>query len=326
VQTQKVILPPPPGLIAALTAGFESVAGSVAVIALPVLFDMFLWFGPHLRMENLFRPFLDSLPLLYSQVTSSANLEAAQQFWQEIFANFNLFSAVRTFPVGLSSLLSLEMPSLTPLGNPAAFQVGSVVEVLGWLILAASVGWLMGAVYYYWVSKITLHSESMSLGRSVIQVVFLCCIWLGILFGLGLPAVFLLSLVTLVSPAIGQVVLFLVGMAALWLLVPVYFSAHGIFTYQLNALKAILNSLRMVRYTLPTTFLFLFLLIMVGQGLRFLWTTPAQDSWWMLVGILGHAFISTALLAASFIYYRNVNNWLKVVMDQLKKQVKPALI
>ncbi len=326
MQNQKVILPPPPGLIAALTAGFESVAGSVAVIALPVIFDMFLWFGPRLRLEALFRPFLEQLPVLYSQVTSSANLEAAGEFWQEIFTNFNLFSAIRTFPVGLSSLLSLEMPSLTPLGDPTAFQASSLVEVLGWLILAAAIGWLLGAVYYYWVSKITLHPDSMPLGRSVVQVVLLSCIWLGILFGLGIPAIFLLSLVTLVSPAVGQIVMFLAGIAVLWLLVPVYFSAHGIFTYQLNAIKAILNSLRMVRYTLPTTFLFLFLLIMVGQGLRFLWMTPAQDSWWLLVGILGHAFISTALLAASFIYYRNVNNWLKVVMDQLKNQVKPALL
>jgi hypothetical protein len=133
-----------------------------------------------------------------------------------------------------------------------------------------------------------------------------------------------LSFTTLISPFLGQVALVVLGMAVIWLIVPVYFSAHGIFTYQMNALNAILNSLRMIRFTLPTTFLFLLLLTVIGQGLRFLWVTPAQDSWWMLVGILGHAFISTALLAASFIYYRDVNNWLKVVFEQLKKQTKPA--
>jgi hypothetical protein len=40
----------------------------------------------------------------------------------------------------------------------------------------------------------------------------------------------------------------------------------------------------------------------------------------MLVGITGHAFISTALLAASFIYYRDINDWLKVVLDMLKER------
>jgi hypothetical protein len=40
----------------------------------------------------------------------------------------------------------------------------------------------------------------------------------------------------------------------------------------------------------------------------------------MLVGIIGHAFISTALLAASFVYYRDINAWLKIVFDQLQRQ------
>jgi hypothetical protein len=44
----------------------------------------------------------------------------------------------------------------------------------------------------------------------------------------------------------------------------------------------------------------------------------------MLVGIAGHAFVSTALLAASFIYYRDINAWLSVVLDQLQKRSPTA--
>jgi hypothetical protein len=40
----------------------------------------------------------------------------------------------------------------------------------------------------------------------------------------------------------------------------------------------------------------------------------------MLVGIVGHAFVSTALLASSFVYYRDINVWLKIVFDQLQRQ------
>jgi hypothetical protein len=36
------------------------------------------------------------------------------------------------------------------------------------------------------------------------------------------------------------------------------------------------------------------------------------------VGILGHAFISTALLAASFIYYRDMTAWLQSVFERIK--------
>jgi hypothetical protein len=105
---------------------------------------------------------------------------------------------------------------------------------------------------------------------------------------------------------------------------PVFFSAHGIFTLQLDAFRAILNSLRMVRFTLPNTGLFLLAFLVLNQGLNFLWNTPPLDSWWMLVGITGHAFVSTALLAASFVYYRDINAWLKVVFEQLQRQTKSA--
>ena len=88
----------------------------------------------------------------------------------------------------------------------------------------------------------------------------------------------------------------------------------------MNALHSILASLRMVRFTLPNTGLFLLMFLIINQGLNFLWSTPPLNSWWMLVGIVGHAFVSTALLASSFVYYRDINVWLKIVFDQLQRQ------
>jgi hypothetical protein len=324
VLTEQGKLPPPPGLVASLAAGFESVANSITVIALPVLFDLFLWFGPHLRLQELAQPWLDQLPRLYGSMTSAANMDIAQQFWADLIGRINLFAGLRTYPVGTSSLLSLEMPLLTPLGSPFSIEAGSILGIIGWGMLAVLVGWLIGALYYYWVSKVSLRPESLPVWKALAQTIFLSIIWTLLIIAAGLPVLLVLSLTTLISPTLGQVAMFVIGMAALWLVVPVYFSAHGIFTYRMNALNAILNSLRMIRFTLPSTFMFLLLLTVIGQGLSFLWTTPAQDSWWLLVGILGHAFTSTALLAASFIYYRDVNNWLKVVFEQLKKQAKPV--
>jgi hypothetical protein len=123
---------------------------------------------------------------------------------------------------------------------------------------------------------------------------------------------------------LGQVVLFAGAMILVWMVMPIFFSAHGIFALQLNALRAILNSLRMVRFTLPNTGLFLLTFLVINQGLNFLWNTPPHDSWWTLVGIGGHAFVSTALLAASFVYYRDINVWLKVVFEQLQQQTTSA--
>lgn len=320
MQIERANLPPPPGLIASLAAGFDSVANSITVIALPVIFDLFLWFGPHLRLQEFLQPTIDALPRLYAGMSSEANLQLVQQLWNDFVSRFNLFTGLRTFPVGISSLMTVELPVTTPLGKPVSIDTSSFLALLGWGILVLVLGWLIGALYFHWVSKVALKVDGRPLGKAITQSLVLSVIWLTLLFVAVLPVMMLISVASLVNSGLGQFVLIVVGLVALWLLIPVYFSAHGIFIFQLNAVSAILTSLRMVRYTLPGTGLFLLMLFLISQGLRFLWTTPSADSWWTLVGILGHAFVSTALLAASFIYYRNVNDWLKVVFEKLRIQ------
>ncbi len=171
-----------------------------------------------------------------------------------------------------------------------------------------------------------LKSETSALWKSLNQTMLLSLIWIGLLFLIGLPLLVVLTVLTAVSSLLGQVALFAGAIIVIWLIMPVFFSAHGIFTMQLDALRAILSSLRMVRFTLPNTGLFLLVFVIINQGLNFLWNTPSIDSWWMLVGIAGHAFVSTALLAASFIYYRDINAWLKAVFEQLQRQASSAKI
>ena len=60
------------------------------------------------------------------------------------------------------------------------------------------------------------------------------------------------------------------------------------------------------------------------MGFNALWLTPSPESWMMLVGILGHAFITTALLSASFIYYRDMNIWLEAVLEILESKKTAA--
>lgn len=325
METKQDKFPPPPGLVASMMAGFDSVATHIAVILPPVLLDLFLWLGPQMRMKGFLQPFIDRMPSLASALPSSfPDPAAAQTAWTSIANKFNLFVILRTFPVGTTSLLSFETFAQNPLGVPRSLDAGSFMGILGWAALLVFLGWIMGALYYYWVSNAALNPEARSLWNSLKQSVFLSLIWLGLLFFIGLPVLLVLSLLTAISPVIGQVAFFAGVLILLWLAMPVFFSAHGIFTMQLDALRAILNSLRMVRFTLPNTGLFLLAFLLINQGLNFLWNTPPQNSWLMLVGITGHAFISTALLAASFIYYRDINAWLKVIFEQLQRQTTSA--
>jgi len=321
IETKQGKFPPPPGLVASLLAGFDSVASNITVILPPVLFDLFLWLGPHLHLKDFLQPLIDRLPTVAGAFPSNfPDLATVQAAWTGIADEFNLFVILRTFPVGITSLLSLQTTVQNPLGGAAGFDAGSFGGILGWALFLVFLGWIVGALYYYWISKAALKPEASSLWKSIKQAVLLSLIWMGLLFITGVPALLVLSVLTIISPVLGQVVIFAGALILVWLAMPVFFSVHGIFALQMDALRAILNSLRMVRFTLPNTGLFLLTFLVLNQGLNFLWNTPPRDSWWMLVGIVGHAFVSTALLAASFIYYRDINAWLKVVFDQLQRQ------
>jgi hypothetical protein len=76
----------------------------------------------------------------------------------------------------------------------------------------------------------------------------------------------------------------------------------------------------MARFSLPTSALFVFSTFILTTGLNYLWSVPSSDSWMTLIGIAGHAFITTALLAASFVYYRDMNGWLQAVLEQLQQK------
>ena len=82
METEPRKLPPPPGLIASLVRGFNSVANHVLVILPPVLLDLFLWLGPHLRLKSFFQPFIDQLPSMAKAFPSNfPDLAAVQQAW-----------------------------------------------------------------------------------------------------------------------------------------------------------------------------------------------------------------------------------------------------
>jgi hypothetical protein len=72
----------------------------------------------------------------------------------------------------------------------------------------------------------------------------------------------------------------------------------------------------LTRLTLPKTSLLFLSMLVISEGLDTLWRVPGERSWMSFVGVLGHAFVSTSLLAASFIYYRDATRWVQRLIQQ----------
>jgi hypothetical protein len=313
-------LPPPPGLIASLAAGFDTTASHASVILIPVLLDLFIWLGPHMRIEAILRPLLTAFQSLPPSPEATLTQEVMRTFAQD----FNLFSIIRTLPVGIPSLLAGTMPLSNPFGRAVWVEFQDTLQFMGWWFMLTITGWIGGGLYYNWISKVTTPaigaSSIRNTGHAIWQTIVLSLMWLLTALVVGIPVVMLLGTLALVSPGLAQFALLLGLFFFLWTLPAIFFSAHGIFAYEQNAVASVRSSLRMMRFTLPASGLFILSAFLISQGLTLLWQVPPSNSWMTLVGIAGHAFISSALLAASFVYYRNVHSWLQLVMEKFKTQ------
>jgi hypothetical protein len=319
-------LPPPPGVIGSLRAGFDTVAGHVWLIVLPLGLDIFLWLGPRLSVDGLLRPFVRYMFLQARRNVDVSELDRfleAQTSFLDVLQKFNLLSLIskfRTFPIGISSLLAQTMPVNTPLGEQNVVQVSSIPLLVGIVLILTLLGWVVGGLYFRWVSGTTLGQEAgISLLRAIMQTFILSVCWLLGLIIVLLPVMFILALLAFINPLLANGAIFVLLLLSFWLIVPLFFVPHGIFARRQNAFYSALTSLRMARFTFPTSGMFIISVLILSQGLNYLWSVPPNDSWMTLVGIAGHAFITTAALAASFVYYRDMNVWLQTVFEQWQK-------
>lgn len=318
-------LPPPPGAISALTNGFNAVANNIAVIIFPVALDIFLWLGPRLKADAVFGPILKMLPDIQGQ----APAEQVKLFTQMLtdFSNgFNLFSVLRTYPLGIFSLMSTNLSVMSPLGPRSGIDAPNMLLIFMLILVLTFCGWMAGSLYFRSVSRAALKLEGgVGILRSLLHGGLLSGVWMLLFAFANLPLLIFLWLLTMMDGLLRTVVIVLLAFPVSWVLLVVFFSFFGIFVSAQNAFVSVRNSMRMLRYGLPPLGWFAMLALFISQSMDLLWRIPPAESWMTAVGILGHAFISTGLLAASFIYYRDLNVWIAKMLQAIQnKNSSPA--
>ena len=125
-QTDAQALPPPPGIIGSLRAGFDAIAAHIGLILMPLGLDLLLWLGPRLSISKLMQPMLDEMARIApGSGLPQADIDSMLALYREVLDRLNLLAALRTIPVGVSSLMSGRMPLAISLGHPdrAAGQI-----------------------------------------------------------------------------------------------------------------------------------------------------------------------------------------------------------
>lgn len=315
----------PPRLIPTLLAGFNTVANHLGLILFPLGLDLLIWFGPQIKLEKFLKPiYAQAIQTLiaYNNAELQQLLETSLVEIETSLARINLVNSIATFPLGIPSLLSGQGIERTPIGSPTVLDVNSFGSIVLISISLFLIGLVLGSVYLsaiaFSTSEKTENFSFETLGKKIIKGLGLALLLLLIIIILIFPILFVVSLFSLFSPVLSQIVLLVSTFVLIWLIIPLIFSPHGIFANNMGIIQSILYSIRVVRAYLPGTGMFLLAAILIAQGLDLLWIAAPSDSWLTLVGIIGHAFIYTALIASSFIYYQKSSEWTNEILERIK--------
>ncbi|MBK8618580.1 MAG: hypothetical protein IPN96_16025 [Anaerolineales bacterium] len=191
-------LPPPPGIINSIKAGFDTIATHITAILLPLLLNVFLWLGPRLRMDALFDSIkADVVSIWQTGGVSPEDIQRVLTWYDGTIPTVNLFWLIRTIPIGISTLFLSQGDSQTPLGAPAIMQVNAL-SLLGWMFLLTLIGWVGGGLYFRSVAKLAIVTENekpLRISRAIIQTILTSIIWGILAVVIGVPLFIVLAVV-----------------------------------------------------------------------------------------------------------------------------------
>ena len=324
VETSNFTPPSKPiGVFQSIMAGFDKIAAQPLLILPPMMLDLFLWLGPRLTVNSIVQDLLEMV--VAPPGSDEAMIEQINLFHtitSDLGQRLNLFAMVSTLPAGISTLMTSRMPVLSPLGQTAEAPIHSFIVVVLILLALMVIGQGIGAQFHLWIAHQLAKDEELANRwraglRMIILAIFLYVA--GIIFGLGIS--FIASLFTFVSVAFGVIIAFLGFTFGFWIFVYLFFTPHGIVRYELGIIRAMLESATLVRWNLLPVVGFLGVSFLISWLTSQAWILPTEDSWFLLLAILGHAFVSATLLAGSYAFYQNRREW----MYATKKNQVPSI-
>jgi|Deesub1362A_J573_1020465.scaffolds.fasta_scaffold00976_4 hypothetical protein len=309
---------PPIGVLQSLARGFDRVTAQPLLLLPPVLLDLFFWFGPRLRLPW---AWLDPRrngglpPGLGEQ--SVRNLQAALQ---ELAARLNIFVILGAPPLGLPTLMARRMPLEAPLGPAPALELQNPLLLIPLLLLLLASGQLMGAQFHLWMARHVAGAQTAGRAlRASLRLVGIALLAYLTLSVLSFALLVVLGLLISLPAIVGAVVFFVAFTMGFWLVIYLAFTPHGIARYGLSIPRAALESVLLVRWNLPGVVG----LFGVGFGITWLtnqvWSMPYEHSWYSGLAIVGHALISTTLLAASYVFYQGRREWLLAMQERARR-------
>lgn len=292
----------PPGIITTLSSGFDLTARHLWLVIVPLALDIFYWLGPRLSVKALVEQSAAFFAAEPSLSTMAENIVEAG-------TDFNLFTTLSVPIIGVPALLSGGIPDNVPL-TPTTIPVDDPFSWFLLFTLFSLLGLLLTTLYLVFISKAlgrNLNDSDQEITWRRIPVGYFRLIGLGFIFILTLIliSVVLLPIAFMLSFLASSLSLFVLLFGFIIAITYFSLSIPGIIFRKRPLVAAVLESAMIVHGNLSSTLSLLLLVIIIGSGTNLFWQLADEGSWIMLVSLVGHAFISTGLVAAIFIFYRD---------------------
>jgi hypothetical protein len=222
----------------------------------------------------------------------------------------NLFAMISNLPVGISSLMTSRMPVMTPLSNSLDLPIDNVILAFLIVIFIMLLGQGIGTQFHLLVAQQLAPGKELAkrwaaTGKMILLAIIVYVV--VVIFGFGVS--FIASLSAFIMPLFGLVVAFLGFTFGFWIFVYLFFTPHGIVRYGMGVFRSMIESATLVRWNLLPVMGYLGASFAVSWLTAQAWSLPTEDSWYLLLAIVGHAFVSVTLLAGSYAFYQGRREW-----------------
>lgn len=310
LQVMRFVIPAKkqPKVFNAIKAGYDTLSTHVYLLLFPIVLDVFFLFGKRLLIANQIERIISGITLPSSTSTEVLNS------WEELttsllvsFKNFSLTAFLRSFPIGIPSLLAYRPLEVNPLGAFSATQVESYGSTILYILGFSLIGFLLGSLFLS-VIRYSVQNKASAPAREQLphQLLSLFSLPVAVLLlsvFILTPALFLISIINSILPILGSLGYFLLSLGLISAAIPLFFTAHEILLTGNNFMTAVKDSIRTVRPTNGKTSIFLMLAFLATYATNFLWQIPKENSWMLIISILGHALVTTIFIVASFHFY-----------------------
>jgi len=312
-------------LIDYISEGYAAINRRLWLLLVPLLLNIYLWFGPQLSFGPLFnnvhgvlksiQPGLidqSELQVLYDQLLANGSVDLRSQV-----TLLNYVPTLRQYVIGSADSAGVpaivEPPRLIDARRTDTLEVATAggallaFVVLNALALALSALFLaqVGAAVRNpggarWLPRGGL-GAALRVGLAMLGAIGII---VGVMLALGLPFLFFAYLLIFLSPTIGLLALELLFVVGFWVNIYIGFYREAIVIHDQGPLRAIYTSFNVVRRNFWGTLGFLSLSLIISLGSGVIWYRLVGSTAGLIVAMIGSAYIGSGLLAARMAFFR----------------------